>query len=120
MTKRVIIAVVLFILSMAGSICANILTVNSLEDMLAVFEEDNISENTEKIPELIKVWDEKRFFLSVFLKHTDADILDRYFALLEIYYEESNDILLPAALGELEAFIEITLITEKLKIENIF
>ncbi len=118
MTKRVVIAVLLFSVALLGSVSANRFTLRAFEDMKTVIE--RTEENNEKAEKLLEIWKRNKGPVSVFLKHTDADTLERYFELLEIYKNGENDMMFRTVLYELEAFIEVIARTEKLKFENIF
>lgn len=118
MTKRVIISVLLFCVALTGSIGANRFTVKAFDEMKAVIEQTEDAE--EKAEKLIDIWNRKKGPVSVLLKHTDADILEQYFELLKIYKDNENEMLFLSVLFELQAFIEVTARTEKLKFENIF
>lgn len=118
MTKRVVIAVILFFAALSGSVSANIYTISAFEDMKTVISQSE--ENAEKAKELLEIWEKNKVALSVLLKHADADRIERYFELLEIYGGGENHTMLNTVFFELEAFIEVTEQGEKLKLENIF
>lgn len=121
MTLRVTGAVIMFVFSLGLCIGSNIYVSSALSELYQLTEEyEDITDD--KADALSEKWQDKRTALSVFLKHTEADMLERFFAEIENYsVEEKNGKKKTAdTVGELRAFLSVIIETEKAKIENIF
>ncbi|MBR3768382.1 MAG: DUF4363 family protein [Clostridia bacterium] len=121
MTKRLVIAAVFLSLALFISISSYVyLEITSEKIFSAIDElsEDIYEENAAN--ELISIWDKNKKIYGVFLKHADADMLDRQFIVLEKSILEGDSYTALLTLRELNAYLHITLEGEMLKIENIF
>lgn len=121
MTARVTAAVIMFILSLGLCIGSNLYVSYALNGLYALTEDyDDMTE--EKTQALLEKWQEERKALSVFLKHTEADMLERFFAEIESFSSEEKNGERKTAdtVGDMRAFLAVIIETEKAKIENIF
>lgn len=121
MTVRVFTAVIMFIFSLGLCIGSNLYVSSALDELYSLTEDyEDITE--EKTQALLRKWQEERKALCVFLKHTEADLLERFFAEIENYSSEEKNGGRKTAdtVGNMRAFLAVIIETEKAKIENIF
>ncbi len=119
MTKRIIIACIFLAFATLISIFSAVYVTAATEKMLMKidsFEDKILSDDEYDISELTDLWGKYKNTFGIILKHQDADVLDRYFLLLD---SQDNEELLET-IRELSAFLKVTAEGEKLKIENIF
>lgn len=118
MTKRLIVAVVFLLGAFLISLICVMSVQNEIGKVLSLIEEnDDIYECSEKILNL-REHNEKVF--SLFLKHTDADTIERLHYELYFAVNDRNDEKIKLLLAEIYAFLSVTSEGEKVKTENIF
>lgn len=123
MKTRIIIGIFTFAAALSLGVWSYC-TVNSLSYEL-ITQATQVRSDAEKgdvsgVENLCKSWEDDKIYFSYFLKHADADMLNRYFNELssgEIGVNPDNTVKI---LNELEAFLKVTYEGEKLKLQNIF
>ena len=118
MTGRLIIAIALIL----SSLLLRIVSQAYIEREIVKFVEiiDSGISVTQKSASLSLLWSKNKTIFSVFLKHADADILDKCLSELESACEAENEELSVEILGELKANLSVASDGEKLRVENIF
>lgn len=118
MTKRLVVAIV-FILS---SFFLSLISVGQVHNEIdSVLYEIDTNEDIYSCAEnvlLLREGNERVF--SLFLKHTDADMIDRLHIELNIALKNRNDERIALLLSEIYAFLSVTSEGERVKSENIF
>lgn len=118
MTKRLIVAVVFLLSALLLSILSVSRVHKEINDVLYEIEtNEDIYSCAENI--LAKRENNEKIF-SVFLKHTDADTIDRLHIELRFALENRNDEKIILLLAEIYAFLSVTSEGERIKTENIF
>ena len=120
MTKRLIIAVVFLFLALLLSVYANfyvLASASELYDLCVKVQTETIYEN---LNDIFAFWRLHQRGIFVFLKHADADELNRYIALLENYALNNNFNEVKKVIPELKSFLNSTMMGETIKFENIF
>lgn len=118
MTKRLIVSAVFLLSAFLLSILSADRVQREIEAVLYEIEtNDDIYSCAENI--LARRQDNEKVF-SVFLKHTDADMIDRLHIELEFALNNRNDEKIILLLAEIYAFLSVTSEGEKVKTENIF
>ncbi len=118
MTKRLVVAFAFLFTAFAVSLFA----VRHIEgDIEAVLTE---IENTEDVflcaEKILGLREKNEKSFSLFLKHTDADMIDRLHLQLEDALERRDEETVTRLLAEIYAFLYVTAQGEKAKTENIF
>ncbi len=118
MTKRLVVAFVFLLSAFLVSFSA----VRSVErNIEAVLYEIDNNEDIYSCAENVlaqRVNNEKVF--SLFLKHTDADMIDKLHISLGLAVESGDDYRIKTLLEDIYSFLSVTLEGEKVKSENIF
>lgn len=118
MTKRLIIAAVFLLSSFLLSFLAVNYVVTEIDKTTEIIvNSENPLEASEKI---LSSWEKNKNLFSLFLKHTDADTIERYYLELTWAYNEKNSEAAADILVKLRAFLQVTAEGEKIKTENIF
>ena len=118
MTKRLIVAIVLLLSAFLVSTLSVMRVQAEIEEVLYEIENnEDIYSCAEKVLSLRK--SNERVF-SMFLKHTDADMIDRLHLELKAALGNSDEIKITLLLSEIYAFLTVTSEGERLKSENIF
>ncbi len=125
MGKRLVIGGILMAAALLLSISSYVLIGNSSERLIEsavniIETEEKGGDSTQEFDNLMKLWSKYNRYYGIALKHTDADILDRYFIVLESTYESGNKESFTLLLKETIAFLQVTSEGEKLRAENIF
>lgn len=118
MTKRLIVAVI-FLLSafILSVVCVS--RVHSEIDRV-LYEIDNSTDIYSAAEAVLGLRESNEKVFSLFLKHTDADMIDSLHIELRFALEAGNDEEIRLLLGELYAFLWVTSEGERIKSENIF
>lgn len=118
MTKRLIVSVVFLFSAFILSIFSVGRVHSEINAVLHEIEaNDDIYVSAEKV--LLLRRDNERVF-SLFLKHTDADMIDRLHIELSFAVKNRNDERVELLLAEIYAFLSVTSEGERVKSENIF
>ncbi len=120
MTKRLIIAVVFLLFSLIVSIFANVYILSSIKELYVLCDNAANVGDEKAFSAILRYWESHRTGFSVFLKHTDADILTRYFSSLENFMYTKNFSEAKRVIFDLKAYLYCTAEGEILKFENIF
>ena len=118
MTKRLITALVLLSSSLMLCILSVKFLVNEIDNSIEIILSDN--QISEKSRLLNEHWQKNGRVFSVFLKHTDADFLERNFIELENACAMGNTEKAEEIISQLYAYLAVTAEAEKLRVENIF
>ena len=125
MIKRLIIAVFCIVLAFCMCIFSlRYIRINS-EALINFF--DSAVERRESggdweqpLRECLELWDKKNTVFGIFLKHTDADELDRYFIRLEAELNRKSEDGTFDVVNQLRASLLVVLAGEQAKAENVF
>ena len=118
MTKRLIAATVLLL----AAFLLSIFSVSRVhrEISLVLSEIENTEEPYACAENVLKLRKGNERVFSLFLKHTDADMIDRLHIELESALSDRNDTAIIRLLREIYAFLSVTAEGERAKSENIF
>ena len=118
MTKRLVTAIVLLLISLSLSLYSlNFVhkevtfTVSLIEDGTDVFSASK---------ELLSRWEQSKLRFALLLKHTDVDRIERYYLELSDAVNDENEEKISELLTSLRAYLIVTADAEKPECENIF
>ncbi len=118
MTKRLIVAVVFLLISFFVSFSAVKSLENNIEAVLGEIE------NTEDVflcaENILAMRSDNEKVFSLFLKHTDADMIDKLHVSLELALERRDEQRITILLSDIYSYLLVTLEGEMVKSENIF
>ncbi len=118
MTKRLIIAIAFLSVSFFVSLfCVSFITaeIERTAEIISAYDDE-----FECAREILSRWHDSKRAFSLFLKHTDADSIERYYIELQLALEEGGREKIRDILQKLYAFLCVTAEGEKIKTENIF
>ncbi len=125
MAKRIIAALCLIILSLSLAVGSYLYIKNTSAKIISAA--DNVTEKildskafSDEVLELLTMWDRHSGLFGIILKHSDADVIGRYFLELESASEGADSEKIYALLTELKAFLTVTVNGEAPAMENIF
>ena len=118
MTKRLVVAIVFFFFLFLSSLLAVGRVHSEIEAVLSEIEANaDIYSCAENVLKMRKT---NESVFSLFLKHTDADMIDRLHIELRAALNSRNDEKITLLLAEIYAFLTVTDEGERVKTENIF
>ncbi len=118
MTKRLVIAFLFLLLSFLVSFFSVSFVINEIDKTIETI--DSISDERLCAQEILSMWQENKKYFPLFLKHTDADSIERYYLELEAALKDDDADEIGKILYRLRAFLSVTAEGEKIKSENIF
>lgn len=125
MAKRITAALCLILLSLSLACGSYLYIKNTSEEIIAlsdvIIEKQLGGEDiSAAFGKLLLTWDSNSELFGVILKHSDADVIGRYFLELESAKVCADEEKIYNLLTELKAFLTVTLRGEAPAIENIF
>ncbi len=125
MSKRLVVALCLILVAFIIGTLSYLYLKNTSEKIIEtarIIGEKNLADEdfSEEYIELDNLWKKHSTAFSAMLKHSDADVIERYFIVLSDAVKNGDNEIITVIISELCAFLRVTVHGEAPKIENIF